>query len=143
LKFNYLCNEFISNLKNLLSNIRTYQCKIFTLMLLIYSITVLSSFYLIKGYNLSNDGLEFSSVSDNINFSSELYDLVELLKSEEEETDNNKTSFGDFYVAKKEREFVLSLQLFDIQLSKQKQSFHLNTPPKYLLYHQLKIYSLS
>ncbi len=140
LEFNYICTEFKSILKKVLSNIRTHQCKVFTIMILIYSITILSSFLVGKGYNFTNNGNEINSSIDNIKFSSELYDLVESVKSEEEK-ENKEYSNGFFGVLNNyiRLHFVLNSCQFDIY--KQSQLVYLNKTPKYLLYHQLKIYS--
>lgn len=140
LEFNYICIEFKSILKKVLSNIRTHQCKTFTIMILIYSITILSSFLVGKGYNFSNNGNEINSSIDNIKFSSELYDLIESVKSEEE-SENKEYSNGYFGVLNNHNRlhFVLNSCQFDIY--KQSHLVCLNKTPKYLLYHQLKIYS--
>ena len=142
MEFNYICIEFNSNLKKVLSNIRTHQCKIFTIMILIYSITILSSFLIGKGYNFSNNGTEFNNSSDDFKISSELYDLVEAVKSEEEK-ENKEYSNGCFGVLDNRNRLHFVLNSCQFESYRQSQVIYLNKSPKYLLYHQLKIYSLS
>lgn len=128
--------------KNLASKIRTHQYKLFTLMLLIYSITILSSFFIGSGYNFSNNGTEYNNLSDDVKFSSDLYDIVEIFKSEEEK-DNKDYDLGDLNPFLSNINLQFGLSFYNEDLILPTLFSNLNNPPKYLLYHQLKIYSIS
>jgi hypothetical protein len=134
--------QIIINLKIKFQHIKAHRNKMFVFLLLTYFASFFSSFLIDTAFDFNKNIEEFNEFKDHYKNSSELYDLVEILTSEEEK-ENKEQSNAFFDISENYQRLYSNLNSFQFDLPQKKQFSHLNKTPKYLLFHQLKIYSES
>ncbi len=127
-------------MKHLLSNIRIHKCKIFYTLFGIYLFSLFITFIVGQGIQLDFSETEFNNVDNKINLGFQLTDLIELNDSEEE-TESKVHFLYSFCKDTFSAKINLNSNEFNYITKGSYSNFSLFKLPKYLLIHQLIVYS--
>lgn len=127
-------------MKNILSNIRNHKCKIFYSLFGVYLFSLLTTFIVSQGIQFNFSETELNNFDNKFNIGFQLTDLIEL--SDSEEKTENKVQFSCGFI---KDSFKLNFSEISSEISLISNAVNCNFNhskcPKYLLIHQLIVYS--